>query len=178
MSRIAAATKSTIVPVLDDKTIKEELERASKDHSDYVFDTSVALDGSSRNSNGEFIFDLDSDSSDLPVYEPLPEVEAMRAACASGDLTSVQSVFKTYSLDRPVNERVDKDLFGAGGLCEAIRRDDAVIGSFLTSYVLSINEGHFAMATEYRSYSILQLFVDQGWDINTSLGRRQPPALS
>ena len=170
--------KSTIVPVLDDETIKNELERVSKDHPDYVFDTSITLDGSSGYSEGEYVFDLDSDSSDLPAYNPLPEVEAMRAACASGDLTSVQSVFQTYWLDRPVNEQIDKDLFGASGLCEAIRRDDAVIGSFLLSHVLSINEGHFAMATEYRSYSSLQLFVDQGWDINTSLGRRQPPALS
>lgn len=170
--------KSTIVPVLDDNTIKDELERVRRDHPDYVFDTSIALDGSSGNSEGDYVFDLESDSSDLPAYDPLPEVEAMRRACTSGDLMSVQSVFQTYWVDRPVNERIDKGLFGASGLCETIRRDNAVIGSYLLSHVLSIHEGHFAMATEHRSFSILQLCVDLGWDINTSLGRRQPPALS
>lgn len=175
---MSAAMESAIVPVLDKEAIKNVLEPVSKNYPGYVFDTSMALDRSSCNSDGEYVFDLGSDSSDIPAYDPLPEVEAMRAACASGDLLFVQAVFQTCWLDRPVNERVDKGLFGAGGLCEAIRRDDAVIGSFLLSHVLPIHEGHFAMATEYRSYSILQLFVDLGWDINTSLGRQQPPALS
>ncbi|KAL9100960.1 MAG: hypothetical protein Q9163_003724 [Psora crenata] len=171
--------KSTIVPVLDDETIKHELEQVRRNHPNYIFDTSIALDGSfGDSSEGEYIFDLGSDSSDLPADSPLPEVEAMRVACASGDLIPVQSVFKTYWLDRPVSERIDKGLFGASGLCDAIKRDDAVIGSYLLSHVLSFNERHFAIATEYRSYSILQLFVGLGWDINTSLGRRQPPALS
>ena len=170
--------KSTIVPVLDDDTIKQKLERVRRDHPDYVFDTSIALDGSRGSSEGDYVFDLESDSSDSPAYDSLVEVEAMRIACASGDLMSVQSVFQTYWLDRPVNERIDKGLFGASGLCEAIKRDDTVIGSYLLSHVLSIHEGHFAMATEHQSYSILQLCIDRGWDINTSLGRRQPPALS
>ena len=178
MSTIAAIMKSTIVPVLDDETIKDELERARRAHPDYVFDTSLALDGSSGNSDGECVIDFEPDESDLPVYDPLPEVEAMRAACASRDLMTVQSVFKTYWLDRPVSERIDKDLFGASGLCEAIKHDDTVIGSYLLSYVVSIHEGHFAMATECKSYSFLQLCIDRGWDINTPLGRRTPPALS
>ena len=84
----------------------------------------------------------------------------MRAACASEDLSSVQAVFQTYRLDRPVNERLDKGLFGANGLCQAVRRDVAVIASFLPSHVLPIPDRHFAMATEYRSYLVLQLFVD------------------
>ena len=172
-----AAIKSTIVPVLDNETIKSTLERVSKNNSGYVFDTSMTLDGSSCQSGGGCVFDLGSDPSELPSYDSLPEVEAMRAACASGELTSVQAVFQTW-LDQPTNERIDNGLLGAEGLCEAIKRDDAIIGSFLLSHVLSINDGHFAMATKYRSYSILQLFIDRGWDINTSLGRWQPPALS
>ena len=56
-------------------------------------------------SKGEFVFDSDSDSFDLPACNPVPEVEAMRAACASGDLRSDQPIFQTYWLERPVNER-------------------------------------------------------------------------
>ena len=176
--------ESTIVPVLDDDTIKRDLERVKKDHPNYIFDTSIALDGSHGNSKDDHTSTLDLDWSDVPACDtllerdPLFEVEAMRTACASGNLMSVQFVYQTLWLDRPVDKRIDKDLFGGSGLCEAIKRDDTVIVSYLLSYVLSIHEGHFAMATEYRSYSILQLCVDRGWDINTSLGRRQPPALS
>ncbi|KAL9104807.1 MAG: hypothetical protein Q9163_000305 [Psora crenata] len=178
MSTIAATMKSTIVPVLDDETIKDELERVRRAHPDYVFDTSITLDGSSGNSDGECIIDFEPEESSLPVFDSLPEIEAMRAACASGDLMTVQSVFKTYWLDRPVNERIDKDLFGSSGLCEAIKYYNTVIGSYLLSYVVSIHEGHFAMATEYKSYSFLQLCIDRGWDINAPLSQRTPPALS
>ena len=178
MSTIGATMQSTTVPVLDDETIEDEVERASKAHPGYVFDTSIALDGSSGHSEAKYVVDLDPDGSDLLAPDIPPEVEAMRAACASGVLISVQSVFQKYWLNRPINERIDKDMLGAAGLCEAIRRDDAVVASYLLSHMLSIHEGHFAMATEHRSYSILQLFVDLGWDINTSLGRCQPSALS
>lgn len=178
MSTIATAMESKIVPILDDKIIIDELERLKRAHPDFSFDTSFALDGSSGNSEGEYVFDFEPDESNLPADEVLPDVEAMRAACASGNLMTVQSVFKTYWLDRPVNDRIDKDLFGARGLCEAIKRDDATIGSYLLSNVVSLQEGHFTMATECHSYSFLQLCVDRGWDINTCLSRWTPPALS
>ena len=102
----------------------------------------------------------------------------MREACASGSLTAVQSVFKTYWLDRPANGRIDHDQFEASGLCEAIRRDDAIIAHYLLSNMISMQEVHFALVIEYHAYSILQFYVDSNWDINTYLSRMQPPALS
>lgn len=108
----------------------------------------------------------------------MPEVEALRIACASGDLTAVQAAFQTHWLNKPIHERRDIDLFGAPGLCEAIRRDDAVVASFLLSHSVSFHEGHVAMATKHRSYSILELHMKLDWDINTRLGQGDPPALS
>lgn len=102
----------------------------------------------------------------------------MREACASGNLAAVQFVFKTHWLDRPVNERIDHNEFGASGLCEAIGRDDAIIAHYLLSNVISMQEVHFALVIECHAYSILQLYVDKNWDINTYLSRMQSLALS
>ena len=107
-----------------------------------------------------------------------PEVEMMREACASGNLTAIQSVFQSQWLDRPTDDRIDQNELGAGGLCEAIKRDDVMIAGYLLSHVSSMQQVHFEMAVEYRAYSILQLYVDQDWDINTYSSRMRPPALS
>ena len=111
------------------------------------------------------------------LIESRPEAKAMQDACASGNLTAVQSVFNTW-LDRPAHERIDQDVLGASGLCEAIKRNDASIAQFLLSNVTSMESTHFAMAVEYQAYAILQLYVDRGWNINTYLSRMRPPALS
>ena len=175
---MANAMQSTIVPVLDDDTIKNELEQMRRSHPDFQFDTSFTLNGSLRDTKSEYVINFEPDESSVPTCNILPEVEAMQRACASGDLMSVQSVFKTYWLNQPVDERLDKNIFGASSLCEAIKHDDSIIGSYLLSHVVSMHEGHFALATEERSYSFLQLCVDQGWDINMCLGQQKPPALS
>ena len=144
------------------------------------FDMPHAVDRSAVNGSnidGEYVIDFDPDqwviSSDIR-----PEVVVMREACASGNLTAVQAVFKTYWLDQPVDERLDRDEFGASGLCEAIRLNDATIAHYLLSNVVSMQSVHFALAVESHAYSILQLYVDMKWDINTRLSRMQPPALS
>lgn len=140
-----------------------------------LFDMPHAVDGSAA--DGEDVIDFDPDHLDI-LDDCRPEAKAMREACASGNLTAVQSVFKTHWLDQPVNERIDQDEFGASGLCEAIRQNDATIAHYLLSNVISMQPVHFAMAAEYHAYSILQLYVDRKWDINTYLSRMQPPALS
>ncbi|KAL9594939.1 MAG: hypothetical protein Q9219_006745 [cf. Caloplaca sp. 3 TL-2023] len=112
------------------------------------------------------------------VFENRPEAEAMREACASENLMEVKSVFKTHWLDVPIEERIDREQFGAAGLCEVISQDNAEIAHFLLLNVMSMDVVHFAMATEYHAYSILQVFMDFKWDINTYVSRMQPPALS
>ena len=135
---------------------------------------SCTIDGSAT--DNEHVIDLDPEWEILNVSRP--EAEAMREACASGSLTAVQSVLKTHWQDRPIDERIDHNEFGASGLCEAIRRDDVIIARYLLLNVISMQQVHFAMAVECHAYSILQLYIDTGWDINTSLSRMQPPALS
>lgn len=165
------------VAVLDDQALEEELKRMEEAHPGFVFDRSFAFD---RFYGGEsdLVFDFDPDESVMPSLVRSPEVEEMRMACASGDLESVQSIHKTHWIDRPSHERIDKHRFGASGLCEAIKLDNASIASYLLSHLVSMEECHFAMATEHHSYSILQLYLDRGWNINTPLGLHKPPALS
>lgn len=110
-------------------------------------------------------------------YEAPPEVEKLRMAAASQDFASVQRVFTSQWLEKPGNERVDKDLF-ASSLVEAIQQDDVAIASYLLSNGVSMNISHFTMAVELKKYLILQLFLDTGWDINGPIERTKPPPLS
>ena len=157
------------MPAFDHLFTKDKLERVEVAKPIVSFDTSSTVDKSFIDS--EDVIDFDPDYLE-------PEVEAMREACASGDLIAVQSIFKTHWLDRSVDERIDPDELGASGLCEAIKRDDFIIARYLLSNVMSMYPMHFAMAAEYHAYSILQLYMDRKWDINTYLSRMQPPALS
>lgn len=159
----------------DNLTIKDELKRVEGENPAFSFYMSPAVDGSAT--DDQHVIDFDPDQWEM-LNVVRPEAEAMREACASGNLAAVQSVLKTHWLDRPVNERTDHDEFGASGLCEAIARDDAIIAHYLLSNVISMQKVHFALATERHAYSILQLYVDKNWDINTYLSRMQPPALS
>ena len=159
------------MPAFDKLTIKDELESVEEEDPTVSIYVSPAVD------NGEYEIDFDPDQWEI-LNIGRPEAEAMREACASGNLAAVQSVFKTHWLDRPDDERINHNEFGASGLCEAIRQDNATIARYLLSNVISMQEVHFAMATECHAYSILQLYVDRNWNINTYLSRMQPPALS
>ena len=140
-----------------------------------VLNTSQATDDTAADENCEIHLDLDQ----LEMLNRCrPEAEKMRKACVSGDFAAAQSVHRTDWLDQPVDKRIDIDELGAGGLCEAIERDDAAVAGYLLSNVMSMHPIHFAIATEHRAYSILQLYMDLKWDINTYLSRMQPPALS
>lgn len=169
--RIAAAIALNIVPIFYNLTIEDDLECLEEALPTVLFDMPHAIDISAT--DGYF----DPDHLER-LNDSRPEAEAMREACASGDLTAVQSVFKTHWLDQPVDEGIDKNELGASGLCEAIRQDDANIARYLLSNVISMQPVHFAMAAEYHAYSILQLYMDSKWDINTYLSRMQSPALS
>ena len=134
-----------------------------------------AIDG--PNTICKNILDFNPDRFEF-FFDSRPDAEAMREACVFGNLTAVESVFKTYWLDRPVDERIDQNELGASGLCEAFRRGDARIALYLLSSLVSMQAVHFAMATENRACSVLQLYVDKNWDINIYLSRMQPSALS
>ena len=172
-SRRIAPIALNIKVAFDILIIEDKLERVGEANLTALFSMSHVVDGSAADNEDAIDFDL-------AQWEKVnwPEAEAMREACASGDLIAVQSVFKTHWQDRSVDERIDLDKFGASGLCEAIKQDDFTIAHYLLLNMISMQQVHFAMATEYHAYSILQLYMDAGWDINTFLGRMQPPALS
>ena len=57
--------------------------------------------------DSEYVIDIDPDLLKL-LNDIQPEAEAMREACASGNLTADQSVLKTPWLDQPADERIDQ----------------------------------------------------------------------
>ena len=162
----------TFIGILSDEAYEAESQRIKEKYPDYEFDTS--FDFSINYDENAFNWSPDPDHVPPPP-QPTPEVEAMRLACVSGNLESVQNVFKTQWLDVPESERIDKGRFGASGLCEAIQRDDAVIASYLISTLVGLNLCHFRLATQYKSYSVLQLYLDKGWDINAFDSKDPPP---
>ena len=110
-------------------------------------------------------------------YEGPTEVEALREAAASGDLTIVRETFTSQWVNKREDRRVDKDLF-ATSLVEAIKLDNVSIAAYLLSEGIPMNISHFVMAAEMKRYSMLQLFLDMGWNINTPVERTKPPPLS
>ncbi|KAL8927865.1 MAG: hypothetical protein Q9172_001165 [Xanthocarpia lactea] len=130
------------------------------------------------NSDGEHIGTFNPDPTDIPIPKLPPDIEAMRDACATGNLHNVRSAFKTHWLDVVPEKRHPKSDFGVPGLCEAIKKDDSTIVEYLLDNSTAMNEGHYIMATEYKAVSVLQLCVQRGWDINMKLSRCTPPALS
>lgn len=125
---------------------------------------------------GDPLWDSDPDNFKSQSKDP-PEIKELRAAAASGELAAVQRTFTSQWLDKAEAERIDKDLF-AGSLVEAIQQDDVSIASYLLSNGVSMNISHFKMAAEMKKYSMLQLFLDMGWDINAPIKRTKPPPLS
>ncbi len=125
---------------------------------------------------GDPLWDSDQDNFKSQWKDP-PEIEQLRLAAASGELAAVQRIFTSQWVDKVEAERIDKCLF-ASSLVEAIQHDDVSIASYLLSNCVSLNISYFTMAAEMKKYSMLQLFLDMGWDINAPIERTQPPPLS
>ena len=125
---------------------------------------------------GDPLWDSNQDNYNSQSKDP-PEIEELRVAAASGELAAVQRIFSSQWLDKAEADRIDKNLF-ASSLVEAIRQDGVSIASYLLSNGVSMNISHFKMAAEMKKYSMLQLFLDMGWDINAPIERTTPPPLS
>ena len=123
------------MPVFYNLTIEDDLERVEEARPTVSFDMPCAVETSAT--DGEDVIYFDPDHLEI-LNDSRPETKAMREACASGNITAVQSVFNTYWLNQPVNERINQNELGASGLCEAIRRNDTTIAHYLLSNVISI----------------------------------------
>ena len=109
-------------------------------------------------------------------YRPLAEIEKVETASASGDLTTVRTIFESPPFDRTLAERVELDYL-AGSFSAALENNQLSVATYLLSKGVPINIYHFTLAIELKSYSFLQLFLDYGWDINTPIDSANPPPL-
>ena len=101
-----------------------------------------------------------------------PEFEQVRAASASGDLAAVKAAFEQWNTHNPGWKRRFHD-----GLSAAIENNHLPVVSYLLSQGVDLMDLDFAQATKKKSYPMLQLLLDRGWDINAPMGRIEPPAL-
>lgn len=164
---VAIALKTMLV--LDNLIIKDELKLVKETSSTISFDTSheFAIDD-------EYVIDFNLDQ----WMKNQLETKTMREVCVFENLIEVQSVFKIHWLDRSINERIDKDELEVNDLRETIRRNNVTIARYLLLNVISMQSMYFALIAEYHAYSILQLYMNRKWNINTYLSRMQSSALS
>ncbi|KAL9103918.1 MAG: hypothetical protein Q9163_001066 [Psora crenata] len=129
--------------------------------SQWVFDTTTPTD------------ECDEDE---PNYEPPVEVSKVNAAITTGDLATVKAVFESDWLEKSQDDRIDINRF-ASSLAATIMHDHVSVAAYLLSHGVRMNISHFKLAVERKSYSILQLFLDSGWDINEPINWFTPPPL-
>lgn len=100
--------------------------------------------------------------------------ERIRLASISGDITEVED-----SVEQPNKEPLTPELRNRlyDGLIAAIENQNVHIASYLLSRGVEIIDLDFANATKMKSYAMLQLLLDHGWDINLPMGWDEPPAL-
>jgi len=125
---------------------------------------------------GQALEECDPDDPDIHPRPPSAEVVQMEEACASGDLTAVEAVFRSQWLEKSEDERLDKARF-ASSFKIAMTHDYIPVASYLLSIGISLNIAHFTRALGMKAYSFLQLFLDYGFDINAQMSWAEPGPL-
>lgn len=103
-----------------------------------------------------------------------PEFDQVRLASLSGDLAAVRDAVERLD-QKSYNPELRRRLHA--GLYAAIENEHISIVSYLLSQDVKIMDMDFETATKIKSYPILQLLLDHGWDINQPMGWDEPPAL-
>jgi len=111
-----------------------------------------------------------------PGRRPPPEVLQLEIASASGDMAAVKDILQQWS-ERPEDEQINKDLF-ASSFKFAMENGHVCVASYLIDNGIIMNEAHFKLAMEKKSYSFLQLYLYHGFDINRPQSYLDPPPLS
>jgi hypothetical protein len=88
--------------------------------------------------------------------------------------TVLQEASSSGDLDR-LGDAI-KDLL-APALVAAVNNGQAPAVAFLLDRGAGLKQGVFLRAAESKSYRILELFLEHGFDINTPMGFFQPPPL-
>ncbi|KAL8961271.1 MAG: hypothetical protein Q9183_005332 [Haloplaca sp. 2 TL-2023] len=110
--------------------------------------------------------------------KPLPEAEVFRAACVTGDLVTVRQALKTYWDDVPSPSRPYKSDPLYPGLEEIIKQDNRIVFGFLAPGIISLSPFLQSRVVRCKSYSIMELWLENGWGINAKLNQCAPPALA
>jgi hypothetical protein len=97
-----------------------------------------------------------------PVSSDFPNLRTISGLCANGDLHSVIKLFKNEELRNP-------DCLRAG-LLGAITTRQVQIARQLLEYGANICEDATSGAAGAKSIPIFELFVEYGWDVNSSVG--------
>lgn len=109
------------------------------------------------------------------TWEDSPDIEQIRVASACGDLAAVQIIL-SRSLAKQTSEQIDKRRFVVA-LAAAVTNNHVLIAAHLLYNGVPLNIGLFICATKMKSYPMLQLFLDCGWNINEPIDRASPPPL-
>lgn len=109
------------------------------------------------------------------AQEDPPDIEQLRVASACGDLPAVQIIL-SRSLARRPSEQIEKRRLVVA-LAAAVTNNHGLIAAHLLYHGVPLNIGLFVCATKLKSYPMLQLFLDCGWDINEPIDRTTPPPL-
>jgi hypothetical protein len=110
----------------------------------------------------------------VPYVEP-PVIGQLTEASASGNLTEVQAILSQF-LAQPAPTDFELDHL-VGALDKAVKNNHVKVASYLLSQGIPMNVGLFRHATQVKSYEMLQLFLDHGWNINQQLSYTKPPPL-
>jgi hypothetical protein len=117
-----------------------------------------------------------------PIMHPnrrsLSEIDRLRKAASSGDLTSVKAFFAQWR-SIPASEKWEVACF-RGALFDAVRNNHHGVTSYLLSMGVPPNMDVVVLATQSKSCTALQLLLDHGWNINEPVLRmdRPPPLMS
>lgn len=103
-----------------------------------------------------------------------PEFEQVRLASDSGDLAAIKDAVERLNKRSP-NPELRRRLHA--GLSAAIENKYVPVVSYLLSQGVDIMDLDFAAATKTKSYPLLQILLDHGWDINKPMGWDEPPTL-
>lgn len=105
------------------------------------------------------------------------KLKQLDTASASGDLDTVKSIFQSVFQTKLSTEEYPAK-FLLGSLSEALKNDHYSVASYLLSQGAPFTVRHFVYVVEKKSYPLMQLFLDNGLDINTPVDASAPPALA
>ncbi|KZF20271.1 ankyrin [Xylona heveae TC161] len=111
-------------------------------------------------------------------------IQGIVAASERGDLDAVQARFATcksalsrIGKNEPASEEGDLTPLHVA-LERAVERNHTHIVLYLLDQGISIYANDFVLAAQKRSFVMLKLFIEHGWDINHPMGWREGPPLT